>query len=119
MLLRPLNCAGNLDLGDETLETLHPTIRALIPPMSSDETPAPELDSLNDLRRDVLESLLLLTRSAVGEKEMTSTRNILPLMEVRSLSLCRCLPRSLPLSRTYIFSRTLASHTTRQSSRST
>lgn len=84
VLLRPLNCEGNLDLGDETLESLHATIRALIPPLSSDETPPPELDPVNDLRRDVLESLLLLTRSEIGEQEMTSTRNILPLMEVRA-----------------------------------
>ncbi len=83
VLLRPLNCAGNLDLGDETLDSLHPTIRALIPPLSSDDTPPPELDPVDDLRRDVLEALLLLTRSEIGEEAMTSSRNILPLMEVR------------------------------------
>ncbi len=49
--------------------------------MSSDDTPDPELDPVDDLRRDVLEALLILTRSDVGESEMTSTRNVLPLME--------------------------------------
>jgi hypothetical protein len=66
--MRPLNCAGNFDLGDETLESLHPTIRELIPPPSSDDVPPPELDQVDDLRRDVLESLLLLTRSDIGEQ---------------------------------------------------
>lgn len=81
VLLRPLNCVGNLDLGDDTLSYLHPTIRALIPPLTTDDTPPPELDPVDDLRRDVLEALLILTRSDVGESEMTSTRNVLPLME--------------------------------------
>ena len=92
VLLRPLNCAGNLDLGDETLDSLHPSIRALIPPMSSDDVPPPELDPVDDLRRDVLESLLLLTRSDIGEQAMTSTWNILPLMEVRKCLVLASLP---------------------------
>jgi hypothetical protein len=94
VLLRPLNCAGNLDLGDETLESLHPSIRALIPPLSSDDRPPPELDPVDDLRRDVLEALLLLTQSEIGEQSMTSTWNILPLMEVRKYLVLASLPVS-------------------------
>ena len=81
VLLTPLLAPANMDLGEETRSMLHPSLAALIPADTTDENATvPDLDPVAQIRRDALESLLILTQSAIGEEELSS-RYIFPLME--------------------------------------
>jgi hypothetical protein len=81
VLLSALRAPANLELGEETLSMLHPTLRALVPSATTDESEDNvQMDTLVEVRRDALESMLLLANSEVGKEELSS-RYIFPLME--------------------------------------